>query len=54
MGSKKQQRIRAAAAQYLARYELDCPVRFDVAEVYTTDTLDKNKTKIEYLEAAFE
>ena len=54
VGPKKQQRIRAAAAQYLARYDLDCPVRFDVAEVYTTDTLDKNKTKIEYLEAAFE
>ena len=54
VGPKKQQRIRAAAAQYLARYELDCPVRFDVAEVYTTDTLDKNKTKIEYLEVAFE
>lgn len=54
VGPKKQQRIRTAAAQYLARYGLDCPVRFDVAEVCTTDALEENKTTIEYLEAAFE
>ncbi len=30
----KQGRLRAAAADYLAREELDCPCRFDVAEVY--------------------
>ncbi len=54
VGPKKQQRIRTAAAQYLARYDLDCPVRFDVAEVYTNDALDRKHTRIEYLEAAFE
>lgn len=30
----KQGRLRAAAEDYLAREELDCPCRFDVAEVY--------------------
>ncbi len=30
----KQKRLRAAAEVYLAREELDCPCRFDVAEVY--------------------
>lgn len=50
---RKQQRIRTAAAQYLAYYDLDCPVRFDVAEVYTGDALDESRATIEYLEAAF-
>lgn len=30
----KQGRLRSAAADYLAREALDCPCRFDVAEVY--------------------
>ena len=50
----KQRRIRTAAAQYLMRYALDCPVRFDVAEVYTGGVLDEANVRIEYLEAAFE
>ena len=54
VNSRKQQRIRAAALQYLMRYDLDCPVRFDVAEVYTDDALNERTVKIEYLEAAFE
>ena len=54
VGPKKQQRIRTAAASYIARFDLDCPVRFDVAEVYADDTLDASKARIEYLEAAFE
>lgn len=54
VGPKKQQRLRRAAAEYLMRYELDCPVRFDVAEVYAADSYDKNAAKIEYLQAAFE
>lgn len=29
----KKERLRRAAASYLARYELDAPARFDVAEV---------------------
>ena len=45
--------FRAAAAQYLALHELDCPVRFDVAEVYADDALEEKTAKIQYLEAAF-
>ena len=54
VGPSKQRRIRTAAAQYLMRYALDCPVRFDVAEVYTGGVLDEANVRIEYLEAAFE
>ena len=46
----KQARIRTAAALYLSQKGLDCPVRFDVAEVY----LEEGKApRIEYLENAF-
>ena len=46
----KRERIRAAAALYLSEKGLDCPVRFDVAEVY----LEEGKApRIEYLENAF-
>lgn len=54
VGPKKQRRIRAAAAQYLSKYQLDCPVRFDVAEVYTKDATSVFDAHVEYLEAAFE
>lgn len=47
----KQERLRKTAAMYLSAHELDCPTRFDVAEVYT----DKEHTsvRIEYMEDAF-
>ncbi len=48
---KKQQRIRKTAAWYLAEKDLDCPVRFDVAEVYTD--AEGRLERIEYLEDAF-
>ena len=54
VGPRKQKRIRTAAAQYLMRYQLDCPVRFDVAEICTDGTMDGRKTVLNYLEAAFE
>ena len=47
---RKQERIRATAAMYLKQKGLDCPVRFDVAEVYLNDG---EKPRIEYLENAF-
>ena len=47
---RKQERIRATAALYLSEKELDCPVRFDVAEVYMDGG---KKPRIEYLENAF-
>ena len=47
---RKQQRLRTTAAFYLAAKELDCPVRFDVAEVYVGE---QGKHRIEYIENAF-
>jgi len=48
--SRKQVRLRAAAAAYLSQHELDVPARFDVAEVY----LQNGAFRVEYLENAFE
>lgn len=49
--AKKRERLRRAASAYLARYELDIPAQFDVAEVYV---LADGTLRIEYLENAFE
>ncbi|MBE6963793.1 MAG: YraN family protein [Ruminococcaceae bacterium] len=49
--SRKQARLRAAAAAYISTHELDAPARFDVAEVYAEND---GSLHIEYLEAAFE
>lgn len=49
----KQERLRKTAAYYLMVKELDCPARFDVAEVYTDDAHDPRATRIEYIENAF-
>lgn len=46
----KQKRLRTAAAAYLAERGLDCPVRFDVAEVYLKAG---QKARIDYIENAF-
>ena len=46
----KQEKLRLTAGLYLAERGLECPVRFDVAEVY----LDADsKGRIEYIENAF-
>ena len=50
---QKQEKIRKTAAFYLASKELDCPVRFDVAEVYTDEAHSPSSVRIEYLENAF-
>ena len=47
---RKQEKLHSAAALYLSRQELDCPVRFDVAEVYWEEG---RKPRIEYIENAF-
>ena len=47
---RKQEKLRSAAALYLSRQELDCPARFDVAEVYWEEG---KKPRIEYIENAF-
>jgi len=49
----KQEKLRKTAAFYLSQHELDCPVRFDVAEVYTDEQRNSASVKIEYLENAF-
>lgn len=49
----KQERLRKTAAFYLSQYELDCPVRFDVAEVYTDGAHSPASVRIVYLENAF-
>ena len=49
----KQEKLRKTAAFYLSQQELDCPVRFDVAEVYTDEQHSMASVRIEYLENAF-
>ena len=49
----KQEKLRKTAAFYLMEKELDCPVRFDVAEVYSDGMQSAESTRIEYLENAF-
>lgn len=50
----KQRRIKKTALFYLAAHDLDCPARFDVAEVYAEKPGDKSGVRIEYLEDAFQ
>lgn len=47
----KQDKLRKTAAMYLAAHDLDCPTRFDVAEVYTDS--EHTSVRIEYIEEAF-
>ena len=49
--ARKQEKLRKTALCYLSEHELDCPVQFDVAEVYTDAAGEKHR--IEYLENAF-
>lgn len=49
---QKQNKLRMTARMYLAEKRLDCPARFDVAEVYAEHGFDE--ARIEYLENAFQ
>jgi len=49
--ARKQAKLRTAAECYLSAHELDEPVRFDVAEVYTEES--NREVRIQYLENAF-
>ena len=49
---QKQNKLRKTARMYLAEKRLDCPARFDVAEVYAEHSFDE--ARIEYLENAFQ
>ena len=48
--AKKREKLRAAALSYLSERGLDCPARFDVAEVYLKAG---RKARIDYMENAF-
>lgn len=48
----KQRRLRATAQLYLVQTQLDCPCRFDVAEVYL-DQAGWDRPTINYIENAF-
>ena len=47
---KKQEKLRSAALLYLSERGLDCPARFDVAEVYLKN---HGEARIDYIENAF-
>lgn len=49
--SRKQERLRKAAAAYLSACDAEAPARFDVAEVYEENS---GALRVEYLESAFE
>ena len=49
---KKQERLRKTAAWYLMVKDLDCPARFDVAEVYAEGPHPQKASRIEYMENA--
>ena len=50
----KQRRLKKTALYYLQEKALDCPARFDVAEVYADSPYSRENARIEYLENAFE
>lgn len=49
----KQRRLRCAASWYLAQRELDCPCRFDVAEVWASVRHGWDKPNLNYIISAF-
>ena len=48
----KQKRLKKTALYYLSEKQLDCPARFDVAEVYTDE--GHRIVRLEYLTDAFQ
>ena len=50
--AQKQNRLRKTALLYLAEKRLDCPARFDVAEVYAEHGFDQ--ARIHYIKNAFQ
>lgn len=50
----KQAKLKKTALYYLASNDLDCPARFDVAEVYADGQGSAAGARIEYLEDAFQ
>lgn len=50
----KQERIRTAAALWLAENETTLQPRFDVIEIYGNETMDPGKLEFHHIENAFE
>lgn len=50
---RKQEKLRKTAAWYLAEKQLDCPMRFDVAEVYIEEKSVPRLLRLNYMENAF-
>lgn len=50
----KQDRLRATASMYLAKYPTNLHPRFDVIEIYAPDGTDTEKPEIRHLEDAFQ
>ena len=50
----KQRKLRNAASWYLAQTELDCPCRFDVAEVRPDPRSGWDKPELNYIISAFD
>lgn len=50
----KQRKLRKTAGWYLARTGLDCPCRFDVAEVYPDRLGGWERPRIHYITCAFQ
>lgn len=51
---RKQQRLRTAAAVYLAKHPTDLQPRFDVIEIYAPEGLETRRPTINHLEDAFQ
>ena len=51
--AQKQQKLRTTAQIYLARTGVDCPCRFDVAEVYPGGNGTWDRPEINYITNAF-
>lgn len=52
--SRKQDRLRVTAAQYLEKYPTDLQPRFDVIEIYAPEGCDTRHPEIYHLEDAFQ
>ena len=50
----KQDRLRATASMYLAKYPTNLHPRFDVIEIYAPDGTNTEKPEIRHLEDAFQ
>lgn len=52
--ARKQERIRATAAMYLAQNPTELPCRFDVIEIYAPEGMETRHPEINHLEDAFQ